>query len=94
MRSLRCLVRPTSVGVRAHRFARSRQAGGEASSHRNQLPQGAAAWGMGVVMNDGSTTVTSYHNLRYCSKSLRGIRVGRAGRAEGWIMDGWIVVCK
>lgn len=39
-------------------------------------------------------TVTSYHNLRYCCKSLRGIRVGRAGRAEGWIMDGWIVVCK
>lgn len=61
--------------------ARNRQE--RSSSHRHQLPQGAAAWGMGVMNG-----TASYHNHHLsCSKSLRGIRVGRAGRAEGWSMD-------
>jgi hypothetical protein len=38
-----------------------------------------------------SSTVASYHNLRYCSQACEGfVYVGRAGRAEGYgsWMDG------
>lgn len=47
MRSLRCLVRPTSVGVRAHRFARSRQEEKPAATETNSRKEqrhGAWVW--------------------------------------------------
>jgi hypothetical protein len=92
MRSLRCLVSGHWSG--RHPSARiDSLASGRRATDRHQLPQGAAAW-HGCDEWDGSP-VASYHNLRYCAQAREGfVYVGRAGRAEGWIMDGRIVVCK